>query len=78
MMIYENHIHSCTAYINAYNHHVNVTTAVGIIGKKGKNLVKIILRLQRYKKKEKDLLVGVRTDNHKKNDTKITTILIGP
>ncbi len=49
MMIYENHIHSCTAYVNAYNHHVHVTTAVDMIyRKKAKNLVMIILRLHMF------------------------------
>ncbi len=70
MMIYENHIHSCTAYVNAYNHHVHVTTAVEIIRKKGKKPCQDHFKTTHVLKR-KDLLVGVRTDNHKKMTQKL-------
>lgn len=80
MKIYENHIHSCTEYVKAYNHHLHVITSVEISRKKDKKKIVMIIisRLQmfffffkRKKKKRKDLLSGVRTGNHKKITQKL-------
>lgn len=53
MKIYENHIHSCTEYVNAYNHHLHVITSVEISRKKAKKIVMIIISRLQMLKKEK-------------------------